>query len=164
MNHRYRAARGQFRYEIRRLTVKSRSREIGSLNHRIVFNRCIGSIALWTPIEYQNYRTIVKTNRATIRFFILSPLNKMATISKMTFSNEFSWMKHFVFDSNFTDVSSKDPTDKKSALVQVMAWRRIGDKPLPEPMPIQRNDLYTAQWGVYYKASYWLKWYLGNLM
>ena len=28
----------------------------------------------------------------------------------------------------------KSPTDNKSALVQVMAWRRTGDKPLPEPM------------------------------
>ena len=26
------------------------------------------------------------------------------------------------------------PFDNKPALVQVMAWRRIGDKPLPEPM------------------------------
>ena len=30
--------------------------------------------------------------------------------------------------------------DKKSALVQVMAWRRTGDKPLPEPMLTQFND------------------------
>ena len=28
----------------------------------------------------------------------------------------------------------KGPIDYKSALVRVMAWRRIGDKPLPEPM------------------------------
>ena len=28
----------------------------------------------------------------------------------------------------------KRPIDKKTALVQVMAWRRTGDKPLPEPM------------------------------
>ena len=26
------------------------------------------------------------------------------------------------------------PIGNKPALVQVMAWRRIGDKPLPEPM------------------------------
>ena len=26
------------------------------------------------------------------------------------------------------------PTDKTSALVQVMVWRRTGDKPLPEPV------------------------------
>ena len=28
----------------------------------------------------------------------------------------------------------KGPIDNKSSLVQVMAWRRTGDEPLPEPM------------------------------
>ena len=28
----------------------------------------------------------------------------------------------------------RSPIDNKPPLVQVMAWRRIGDKPLPEPM------------------------------
>ena len=32
--------------------------------------------------------------------------------------------------------------DNKPALVQVMAWRRTGDKPLPEPMRIQFTDAY----------------------
>ena len=31
----------------------------------------------------------------------------------------------------------KGPIDHKSSLVQVMAWRRIGDKPLHEPMMTQ---------------------------
>ena len=30
--------------------------------------------------------------------------------------------------------------DNKSALVQVMAWRRTGDKPLPEPMLTHFTD------------------------
>ena len=30
--------------------------------------------------------------------------------------------------------------DKKATLVQVMAWRRTGDKPLPELMLIQFTD------------------------
>ena len=30
----------------------------------------------------------------------------------------------------------------KGALVQVMAWRQTGDKPLPEPMLIQFLDAY----------------------
>ena len=34
------------------------------------------------------------------------------------------------------------PTDNKPALVQVMAWRRIGVKPLPEPMLAQFPDVY----------------------
>ena len=38
----------------------------------------------------------------------------------------------------------KGPTDNKPALVKVMAWRRTGDKPLPEPMLTQ---IYVAKWG-----------------
>ena len=34
------------------------------------------------------------------------------------------------------------PIDNKSALVQVMAWRRTGNKPLLEPMLTQVNDAY----------------------
>ena len=34
------------------------------------------------------------------------------------------------------------PIDNKSALVQVMAWHPIGDKPLIEPMLTQRTDTY----------------------
>ena len=34
----------------------------------------------------------------------------------------------------------KDPTDNKSALVQVMAWCLNGTKPLPEPMTTQFTD------------------------
>ena len=33
-------------------------------------------------------------------------------------------------------------TDNKSALVQVMAWHRTGDKPLPEPMMNQFTDIF----------------------
>ena len=36
----------------------------------------------------------------------------------------------------------KGPIDNKSALVQVMAWRRTGDKPLPETMMTQFTDAY----------------------
>ena len=36
----------------------------------------------------------------------------------------------------------KGPIDNKSALVQVMAWRRTGDKPLPEPVLTQFTDAY----------------------
>ena len=36
----------------------------------------------------------------------------------------------------------RSPTDNKSALVRVMAWRRTGDKPLPEPMITQFTDAY----------------------
>ena len=35
---------------------------------------------------------------------------------------------------------ARRPIDNKPALVQVMAWRRIGDEPLPEPMLAQFTD------------------------
>ena len=36
----------------------------------------------------------------------------------------------------------RSPTDNKQTLVEVMVWRRTGDKPLPEPMLIQFTDAY----------------------
>ena len=39
-------------------------------------------------------------------------------------------------------VLPRNPIDNKPALVPVMVWRQIGDKPLPEPMLIQFNDVY----------------------
>ena len=39
------------------------------------------------------------------------------------------------------------PIDNKLALVQVMAWHRIGDKPLPEPMLTQFHDAYMRNRG-----------------
>ena len=37
---------------------------------------------------------------------------------------------------------TRSPIDNKPALVQVMAWRRIGDKPLPEPVLNHITDPY----------------------
>ena len=37
---------------------------------------------------------------------------------------------------------SKGPIDYKSALAQVMAWHRTGEKPLPESMLTQFTDAY----------------------
>ena len=34
------------------------------------------------------------------------------------------------------------PIDNNTALVQLMAWRRIGDKPLSEPMMAWVGDAY----------------------
>ena len=36
----------------------------------------------------------------------------------------------------------KSPINNIPALVQIMAWRRTGDKPLSEPMMTQLNDAY----------------------
>ena len=47
--------------------------------------------------------------------------------------------------------------DNMWALGLVMAWRRIGDKPLPEPMLTQFIDTYLQHWGR------WAKWYFLSL-
>ena len=42
---------------------------------------------------------------------------------------------------------SKGPIDNKPALVQIMAWHPIGDKPLSEPMPSQFADANMQHYG-----------------
>ena len=50
-------------------------------------------------------------------------------------------MKIIVFLISLELVSGSQ-IDNKPALVQVMAWHRIGDKPLPEQVPGQFTDAY----------------------
>ena len=66
------------------------------------------------------------------------PLDKMDDIFNCIFLNE--------NDKIPIQISLKlvpgSPIDDKPALVQVMAWRRTGDKPLSEPMMTQFTDAY----------------------
>ena len=72
----------------------------------------------------------------------------MAAILQMTFSNVFSSMKSVLyFDSSFMEVCSKGQIYNKSALVQIMASRQTGDKPLPEPMLTSFTDAYMRYSG-----------------
>ena len=43
-------------------------------------------------------------------------------------------MKKKYFDANSTEACSKLTNDNKLAMVQVTAWHRTGDKPLPGPI------------------------------
>ena len=56
------------------------------------------------------------------------PLEKMATISQTSFSSAFSWMKKncvwITIELNFVP---KGPINSFPALVQIMAWRRLGN-------------------------------------
>ena len=74
------------------------------------------------------------------------PLDKMAAILQTTVSKAFSWMKSVLFRISLKFVP-KGPIDNKAALVQVMAWRWTGDKPLPEPMLAQFTDAYMRHYG-----------------
>ena len=59
-------------------------------------------------------------------------------IFKCIFLNENDWIS-IKISLKFVP---RSPIDNKPALVQVMAWRRTGDKPLPEPMMTQFTDAY----------------------
>ena len=75
--------------------------------------------------------------------FNSSPLEKMAAILaddifKCIFLNENDRIP-IQISLKFV---SRSPIDIKPALVQIMAWRRIGDKPLSEPILTQFTDAY----------------------
>ena len=64
--------------------------------------------------------------------------DKMVDISQTTFSYEFSWMKMYEFRLKFHwSLFLRDPINNIPSLVQIMAWRRPGDKPLSEPMMVR---------------------------
>ena len=82
------------------------------------------------------------------------PLDNMAAISQAAFSNASSWMKNFVISIQIPlKFVPKDPIDNKSALVQIMAWCRPGNKPLPEPMLTQFADNYMWHWRRWVKGK-----------
>ena len=60
----------------------------------------------------------------------------MAAISKKTVWNTFSWMKIYEFWISLKFVP-QGPIRNIPALVQKMARRWLGDKPLPEPMMVK---------------------------
>ena len=56
--------------------------------------------------------------------------NRMVSTSQMTYSNAFSCVKIVVFWFKFHWFIRKGPINNKLTLVQRMAWRRTGNKPL----------------------------------
>ena len=61
--------------------------------------------------------------------------DNMASILQRTFANVFSCMTIVVIWFQFwVKWVPNDPISNKSSLVQIMAWRRTGDKPLSGPM------------------------------
>ena len=63
---------------------------------------------------------------------------RLSTIFKCKFFNE-NYRIPIQISLKFVP---RSPIDNKPALVQVMAWRWTGDKPLPEPMVAQFPDVY----------------------
>ena len=86
---------------------------------------------------------------------LISPLDKTAAILigdnfKCTFLNENDRIPIRI-SLKFVP---RSPVDNKAALVQVMAWRWTGDKPLPEPMLTQFTGAYMRHWGRWVNMVY----------
>ena len=66
--------------------------------------------------------------------------DKLATFFQTIFWKGFSWMKLYEFRLELEVLKFKfvprGPINNIPALVQIMAWRRPGDKPLSEPMMV----------------------------
>ena len=81
-------------------------------------------------------------------FINSSPMDKMAAILA---DNKFKCIFLNENDRILIRISLKcvpmSPIDNKPVLVQVMAWRQKGDKPLPELMLIKFTDAYMQYWG-----------------
>ena len=60
---------------------------------------------------------------------------------KCIFVNE----KFCISIKNSLKFVAKGPIDNNPAMVQIMAWRRIGDNPLSQPMPTRFTDEYMRQ-------------------
>ena len=73
------------------------------------------------------------------------PLDKMAAILQTMFSDAFSWMKNCISIKISLKVVIKGPIGNNPASVWIMAWRRLGDKPLSEPIPTRFNDAYITR-------------------
>ena len=89
---------------------------------------------------------------------------KMAAVSQTTLSNAFSWMKMYEFRLRFHWILFPGgPINNIPALVQIMARRRPGDKPLPEPMVVSlpthicvaRPHWVNAQNMIYLQIVWW---------
>ena len=75
-------------------------------------------------------------------------LDKIAAISQTTFSNAFRWMKKGRISIKISlKFVPMGPIIHILALVQIMAWRWLGAKPLSEPTLAQFNDVYMRHQG-----------------
>ena len=78
----------------------------------------------------------------------LRPCTKWLPFCRWHFQINFHAKKLWYFDPKFIEVP-EGPFDFKPVLVQVMAWCRTGNKPLPEPILAKIHEAYSVsrpQW------------------
>ena len=118
-------------------------------------NVCLVTIFLYRPVAgCETLLRILTTSHWSTNFENVSmsswgvnithlPLDKMAAISQMAFSNAFLWIEKFsILIKIVPKLALMGPIEIKSSLVGVMAWRQTGNKPLPEPMMTHFTDAY----------------------
>ena len=100
-----------------------------------LFLSCTG-LADWHISIYIWRRHDVHIDGIT-EFARVTPWTKWPLVCSRHFEVQFYEWKVLYFDLNLTEYIPKGPIDNNSALVQVMAWRRTGDKPLSESILTQ---------------------------
>ena len=73
--------------------------------------------------------------RYTVQLVTLRPRQNGRHFADKRFQM-FPWMKIYGFRLNFAEVCPKGPMNNIPALIQLMVWRRPGDKPLSESMMV----------------------------
>ena len=96
-------------------------------------------------ISYDGFSVAGSAQSSCLNYKLISPWTKWPTFLQTTFSNGFSWMKMVAFWFKFN--WNLFPRVQLTASVQVIAWRRTGNKPLPKPMKTQFTDVYMRHWG-----------------
>ena len=81
-------------------------------------------------------------------------------IFRCIFLNESGWIS-IKMSLNFVP---KDPINNIRALVQIMAWRRPGNKPLSEPMMIKLPTHICVTWPQWVTVSLPFVWYIKSLI
>ena len=70
------------------------------------------------------------------------PLDNMAAVNRRYFHMRFGECKVLYFHKKSLKFVPEGAIDNNPELVRIMAWRRIGDKPLSEPMLTRFTDAY----------------------
>ena len=101
------------------------------------------TVTHWMGTRSGNVVNVLRLKIHTSRVLTHLPLDKMAAvladdIYKCIFLNENVRIPIQIS----LKLVPRIPTENKASLVQVIAWHRTGDKPLPEPMVTQSTDAY----------------------
>ena len=108
----------------------------------IIVSHWLGAYMKWSPHQFSRCCD-GDCNSNFIQKRLLSCYNYIykweTRILLTTFSNKLSWMKVCILMQISLKFVPKDPIDKLP-LVQVMAWCRAGNRPLPEPKLSKFHD------------------------